>query len=357
MASINFTDPNFYRMKPDPTAVVDNAFSSLAAPNIMLGFLDTAGKNDAASLRNAIQATDNAGNARERASLDSLSQSERELASQVHQQQQAKYNADSNARMQLLQKSNEISENLQKLRGEYGFDENSPKDKVRLQNYQNQKEQITKQLEAATQAVMNNPLYQGETLVAPISDSYSNTASQEPSNNATEQAQLLDNFIHEKLKDLDVNGLIKLNEEAIRDEFKNKYPNTGFNADDISKRILSKRDRYKQERIALDEEEIRRLKLSEDRRQAELSKKDYDNKKIQLAIESYAKNAELQAIAAKSQSSNEFIQNLPEGLKVFAKQDGLDNANLKAVFNLIKGLNDPPATTPPKKAKEGKYAN
>lgn len=169
MVSIDFTDPKFYRMKPDPTAVVDNVFSSLAAPSIMLGFLDTAGKNDAASLRNAIQATDNAGNARERASLDSLSQSERELAGQVHQQQQTKYAADSNARMQLLQKSNEIAGQINDIYKNYDYTTNPHKYINALNELTRQKEEIDAQMETATQAVVNNPMNQGETLVNPVS--------------------------------------------------------------------------------------------------------------------------------------------------------------------------------------------
>jgi len=167
MASIDYSD--IYKMKRDPLAVFDRPASNLASPNIMLGFLDGIGKNDAPSLRNAIQATENAGNARAQESLSRLAQSERDLAGQAMQQQQAKYAADSNARMQLLQKSNEIAGQINDIYKNYDYTTNPHKYINALKELTRQKEEIDSQMEAATQAIVNNPLHQGETMVNPVS--------------------------------------------------------------------------------------------------------------------------------------------------------------------------------------------
>jgi len=222
MASIiDFSD--IYQMKRDPMAFVDNLYaSSLAAPNIALGYLDTIGKNDGSSLQNAVQATENAGNARAQESLNRLSQSERDLATQATQQQQAKYAADSNARMQLLQKSNEIAGQINDVYKNYDYTTNPHKYINALNELTRQKDEIDSQMEAATQAVVNNPLHQGETLVNPVSVAKSPLTSM-PSE-VQGEIDTAAKFLSEKFASMSEAQLDKTTPNVLYKEFKEQIP-------------------------------------------------------------------------------------------------------------------------------------
>ena len=309
MASMNFADPRFYRMKPDPTAVVDNAFSSLASPSIMLGFLDTVGKNDASSLRNAIQATENAGNARERASLDSLSQSERELASQVHQQQQAKYNADSNARMQLLQKYNGIEDKKDELSKSYDYIQSPEKYADRIKSYDDQLNGLTLQLTAATKAVTNNPVYQGETLVNPIERSQSTTT--DISSNTQGMIAQATNFIDTEMDKIKTESdLYKMKPSKLYEEFKTQNPNANISQKEFTGILNGKRNEEKEKYENLAAMQKRNIGINTDTQNYEIVKRENQVKKDQ------------------AQANLQSIENFKAKMKSLGIEEGSDAWNL-----------------------------
>jgi len=292
-------------MKPDPTAFVDNAFAgSLAAPGIALGYLDTIGRRDSSPLLGAIQAADAAGSARARESMDRLSRSEGDLAGQAMKNAQAKYAADGNARMQLLQKSNEIADNLGKLRGEYGFDMNSPKDKARMENLLRQKEQIGRQLETATQAVVNSQLYQGETLVNPVDDF---GASHGTASADTEKQALLSEFLASKISGLDSKSLINLSADDVKTAFRQQYPDHGFTDSDLTDAFNRKKKEAVDNHIARIDEEKRQIDLHQKRAEAELAKITNSNNVREALIKQILGSDEFNSITSKARTKEELI--------------------------------------------------
>jgi hypothetical protein len=175
MSQIDYSD--LLDTRRDPMAFVDDLYAgraqapSLYAQNIALGYLDTIGKNDASSLRQAVQMAENAGNARQQEGLRRMEQSERDMAAQAQQMQAQKYAEEGNARNMLLAKSNEIAGKINDIYSSYDYSQKPREYTNALNELTRQKAEIDAQLEQSTEAVRSNPMHQGTTLVNPVTAS------------------------------------------------------------------------------------------------------------------------------------------------------------------------------------------
>jgi hypothetical protein len=352
-------------MLDDVDRLYERPAANLSAPNIALGFINSVGKNDASGLQNAIQATENAGNARQQEGLRRMEQSERDLAAQVQQQQGQKYAADMNARNMLLAKSNELEGQIGSIKGNWDYSPSSSKYQNEINNLNRQREEINAQLTQATEAVRNNPMYQGETLVNPLSIG------------AVEQGTNNVGAINALDIDTAMRGIFtNLNKTETNDmtfaQAKNILNKNGITPDPSILTEMEKRfDSAKKEKQGQFSDKEAAVKTAQ--QQAE-DRGNHRNSMLKIQTEFFNNNAELIAAAAKATTQEQFIKNTENipFISNWAKTSGLSSSDVKSglnmIFNHIKG-NQPPAagaagqpaaakeatTAPPTKAARSKY--
>jgi len=321
MVKIDYSD--IYRMKPDPWAVFNRPASNLAAPNIALGLLGTIGKNDASSLQNAVQATENAGNARAQQSLDRLAQSERDLAGQVQQQQQAKYAEEVNSRNMLLAKSNDIASSIKDLATGEIMNQNPEYAKKKVNDLISQKAGIDTQLAKSTEAIKGNPMYQGTTLVEPVDDSkWQTTDNAQEVTPFNTPASLTNKFLLQEFDGLTEQQANLKKAGYSWNKFLEKYPNTEMTEDKFN--------------IAFDNKKKEHLGIADGARAIEIKQKEAANKRLNLAIEKITSEYDLEQLESKSKTQNDFVKNAGEGLlKDLAIQSGLEKSEWKTLANGI----------------------
>jgi len=299
--------------------------SNLAAQNIASGFINSIGTKDGAALQNAIQATENAGNARVQESLNRRERVERDRATQAMQQQQAKYAEEVNARMQLLQKSNEIANSIKDLATGEIMNQNPEFAKKKINDLILQKNGIDAQLKQATEAVRNNPIYQGTTLVEPVDVSRwkteDATSAQGITNSETPSARV-NNFLLKEFKGL---GRQQINAKISGDSW-NKFISENPTIEMSKKDFESAFDNAKKEHLG----------IRKGRQEIELEDKKYNNEKLKLAAENLNNRYDLAAIEQKAKTQDQFVNNLGEGvLRNLAVQNGLQGSDWKAFGNAI----------------------
>jgi hypothetical protein len=238
--------PFDFDFRNNPAAFVDNLYppaSNLSAPNIALGYLNSIGKNDASSLQNAIQATENAGNARQQEGLRRMEQGQRDLAAQAQRQQEQKYAEEGNARNMLLAKSNEIAGQINDVYKNYDYTQNPRKYSNALNELTRQKAEIDAQLEQATEAVRSNPMHQGTTLVNPV------TAAQKPITSMTEEMEgelnAASSFLGEEFADMSEKELDKTTPDKLYEKLKSNIPDLQMSRDEFNSIYKDYYEHYK----------------------------------------------------------------------------------------------------------------
>jgi hypothetical protein len=291
---------------------------SLAGPSISLGFLDGIGKNDASALQSAMQSAESG-----------MAQREQGTLNRVEQMAQQKYAAEINARNQLVAHANKLDDDISKMGYSYDYLSEPEKYQDSLDDLTSQRAVINEQLKSATKAVTGSPMYQGETLVDPVGSQRSYDSSQRKSMSAELEKRLM-----EKLKPYSWEDLIGVNSTDTLNEMAGDIDLTNADKNSVFKKV---KDELIASHSGLASYRMEQIKLEEAYNGRKLSKAEYANKMVALAIERYKNDAELDAIAQKSKTQAEFVKNL-EGapiLQDIAKMSKLESAEIKAFINGI----------------------
>jgi hypothetical protein len=250
-------------------------------------------------------------------------------AKQLLEQQKDKYTAELNSYMQLVAKSDKISDQIKEANDMKNVNPTLAENTINT--LLKQKEGIDKQLAQTKDAILKNPLYQGTTLVNPADTSVWTKATP-PQDITFEQtpSTISSDFIEGKFSGKNKYQINAISKNAAWKEFRKANPNIEYTQEEFEKAFES----AKQEALEIAE---RGSKMSMQ------DKRDY-NEKLELAAKNLANQAELQAMQQKSKTNQEFVNNLGEGfLKNLATQQGLAGADWKALGNAIfESLNKQP---------------
>jgi hypothetical protein len=327
MLDIDFSD--IYSSIGKRRSANDYMDRSLAAPNIALGFLDTIGKPDGSALRQAVQHTANAAQARDSEAAGRMAAQEQNEFNTMMGRQRDLYAAEGNARMMLLQKSNELAKRIDEIEGGYDYDDNPERYQELLDRLIGQKSEIDGQLGNATEALKNNPLYQGETLVDPVRTQRNYNSEQRKG-----MSSELDKRLMAKMKELPWQDLINLNSTDTTTELASDIKLTNADKSNAFQRI---KNELMANHEGLLNYQMNQLKIGQAYRDNTISKKEFENKMINLAIERYESNAELNSIAQKSATQEEFENNIKGStvLQEINKISGLNGSQIKSILNGI----------------------
>jgi hypothetical protein len=300
----------------EPDAMERYVSSNLSAPSIMTGFLDYVGSRNPAALQSAISQARSVSEAQEREAL-----------SAAQRQQEGLYAAEGNARMQLVQKSNELAAKIGELKSSYDYGQNPENYGSQIAELARQKAEIDSQLEAATEALRANPLFKGETLVNPVSVQGTESSANRGEAMAVNAAAY--GFLEKKSRaELD---------KATFNEWLASFGDgemPGANVNDLRKSFSEAKKELQQIHKDADA-------TAEAERNNALAVKKYGNEKIKLAKEALELDADFNRIANSAKTQSEF-ENMLKGtwLETFAKQQGLDNTTAKSIaaqlFNALK---------------------
>jgi hypothetical protein len=230
MQGIDYDD--IYRGTGRKDSISDFVDRSFAPHSIRLGYLDTIGKNDASSLINAVQHASNAAQARESEAANRMEQQEQRQFETIQQDQKSLHAANSNARMMLLQKSNEITRQINDIYKAYDYTTNPRKYTNALNELTRQKAEIDSQLEAATEAVKGSSMHQGETLVNPVTARPPITAM--PSEIEGEM-NTAGNFLAEKFGSISEAELDRTTPDKLYDALREQAPGLQMSRDEFNK--------------------------------------------------------------------------------------------------------------------------